>query len=80
MGVRGCEGVYGGLGRRRRKPLRGVSVWSLCARGDARLGWTQRRPWGVYPAERSQHRAAVLLSFSRSAHTGRALMGVGTQG
>lgn len=56
-----------GVGKEEEAPQR--CLWSLCARGDALLGWEQRRPWGVYPAERSQHRAAVLLSFSRSAHT-----------
>ena len=40
-----------GVGKEEEAPQR--CLWSLCARGDALLGWEQRRPWGVYPAERS---------------------------
>ena len=64
---------WGGGGSPSEVSLEPVRTW----RCPPRLG--AEAPLGGVPPERSQHRAAVLLSFSRSAHTGRALMGVGTQ-
>ena len=66
-------GGWGGRGSPSEVSLEPVRTW----RCPPRLG--AEAPLGVVPPERSEHRAAVLLSFSRSAHTGRTLMGVGTQ-
>ena len=62
-GVCGSEWVGGGVGSPSEVSLEPVRTW----RCPPRLG--AEAPLGVVPPERSEHRAAVLLSFSRSAHT-----------